>query len=276
MSVAGFLNVLKPPEMTSHDVVAFVRRRLGKVKVGHLGTLDPLATGVLPLAVGGATRLIQFLPPARKAYRAEITLGVATDSHDAAGTVTATAEVPSLENLPEILKEFHGTILQRPPQVSAIKVGGRRSYKRARQGEEFELEPRPAHYESVEVVRVRDSKVVLDVVCGPGTYIRSLARDLGERLGCGAVLSFLIRVLSGSFRLEQAVTLEELLDRIDLIPCRDAFAELEAHNLEGDLEVGARFPLQAAGSRVLLQSPRGGWALGTVTGGTVRVEAVLP
>lgn len=274
MSLAGFLNVLKPPEMTSHDVVAFVRRRLGKVKVGHLGTLDPLATGVLPLAVGKATRLIRLLPPAVKAYRAELTLGVTTDSHDAAGTVIGRADVPPLDRLPDLLQEFHGTILQRPPQVSALKVGGRRSYQRAREGEVFELEPRPAHYHAVELVKSEGPTLVLDVTCGPGTYIRSLARDLGERLGCGAVLSFLIRVLSGPFRLEHALTLEELLENLELTPCHEAFQELATHQLE-TLEVGAKLPLAVPDQQVRLRDASG-WAVGRVKDGVVEVEALLP
>lgn len=208
----GFLNALKPPGMTSHDVVAFVRRLAHRGKVGHLGTLDPGAAGVLPLALGAATRTLEFLPPARKAYRAEVTFGIETDTLDAAGQVLSRRSPEGLtrEALEEACARFAGVIMQAPPRVSAIRQGGRRSYERARAGEDFDLPPRPAEYHVVRVLELRGPVALLDVDCGPGTYVRALARDLGQDLGCGAMLSFLLRTRSGPFLLEEAVTLEEL------------------------------------------------------------------
>lgn len=208
----GFLNILKPPGMTSHDVVAFVRRLVGGGKVGHLGTLDPGAAGVLPLALGAATRTLEFLPAAHKAYRAEVTFGVETDTLDAAGQVVARRPAQGLtpEALEVACASYRGTIMQVPPCVSAIRQGGRRSYDRARQGEDFQLPPRPAVYHAVRVLDLHGAVALLDVACGPGTYVRALARDLGRDLGCGAMLSFLLRTRSGAFVLEEAVTLEEL------------------------------------------------------------------
>ena len=209
----GFLNVLKPPGMTSHDVVAFVRRLVGGGKVGHLGTLDPTAGGVLPLALGAATRTLEFLPPARKAYRAEVTFGVETDTLDAAGQVLARHPVVGLTraSLAAACARYQGVIMQVPPRVSALRQGGRRSYDRARRGEEFELPPRPAEFHAVRLLELRGEVALLDVDCGPGTYVRALARDLGHDLGCGAHLSFLLRTRSGPFLLEEAVLLEDLL-----------------------------------------------------------------
>lgn len=215
----GFLNILKPPQMTSHDVVDWVRRRLGFAKVGHLGTLDPPAAGVLPLALGQATKLIAGLPPARKVYRAELLFGFTSDTLDTAGSLRDERPVGSLAGLSELCEGFRGEVMQVPPRVSALKVDGKRSYARARQGEEFELEARPAIYHEVRVLDVAPPRAWLHVDCGPGTYIRALARDLGDRLGCGAVLAFLVRVRSGPFWLQDAWTLEDVLaGRAQLLP----------------------------------------------------------
>lgn len=212
---SGFLNVLKPPGMTSHDVVARLRRRLPRgTKVGHLGTLDPAACGVLPLAIGWATRLIPCLPQARKVYLAELQFGWRSDTLDGEGLLEKGSLPPAdlQQQLLPLLTEYRGEILQVPPRVSALKQDGQRAYDRARRGEEFELPPRPAHYFEVRWVACKADRVRLRVDCGPGTYIRSLARDLGERLGCGAILRFLLRLQSGLFHLPQAHCLEELED----------------------------------------------------------------
>lgn len=220
----GFLNLLKPPGMTSHDAVAFVRRRLGGVRVGHLGTLDPLAAGVLPLAAGGATRLIPYLPPARKIYRAEIAFGMETATLDGEGEVVCRSPPPDLTRplLEEAAGRFQGRIMQVPPRVSAIRRGGVRGYERSRRGEEFEFAPRPAVYHRIEVLRVGRARALLEVECEPGTYVRALARDLGRHLGCGAYLAFLVRLRSGPFRSTEASTLEEVLEAAR----RDGLAEI--------------------------------------------------
>jgi len=208
---AGFLNILKPPGMTSHDVVYRVRRFFPKgTKVGHLGTLDPPAAGVLPVAVGFATRLISHLPEGDKAYLAELEFGWRSDTLDAAGQMERGGPIPAELDLAPHLIPFQGTIMQVPPQVSALRQDGQRSYDRARRGEQFELPARPATYHQVLLVRQSGSSATLRVACGPGTYIRSLARDLGESLGCGAVLRFLLRLQSGDFHLPQAIRLEEV------------------------------------------------------------------
>ncbi|MFN8609340.1 MAG: tRNA pseudouridine(55) synthase TruB [Vulcanimicrobiota bacterium] len=215
---AGFLNILKPPGMTSHDVVYRVRRFFPKgTKVGHLGTLDPPAAGVLPVAVGFATRLIPHLPEGDKAYLAEVLFGWRSDTLDAAGTLEAGGTVPADLHLDHHLKIFSGTIMQVPPQVSALRQDGQRSYDRARRGEQFQLPARPATYHQVTIVRQTTETATLRVACGPGTYIRSLARDLGESLGCGAILRFLLRLQSGDFNLPQAIRLEEISAR-QLLP----------------------------------------------------------
>lgn len=199
--------------MTSHDVVYAVRRRFPKgTKVGHLGTLDPPAAGVLPVAVGWATKLISHLPEGDKAYLAEIDFGLRSDTLDAAGVVRPGLPPPPglAEAVRAELGAFQGTVMQVPPQVSALRQDGQRSYERARRGEQFELPARPAHYHEVRLLRASPGRVVVRVACGPGTYIRSLARDLGEALGCGAILNFLLRLQSGQFHLDQALLLEEL------------------------------------------------------------------
>ncbi len=245
--------------MTSAQAVAFVRKRFGrKTKVGHLGTLDPAATGVLPLAVASATRLIPYLPEAHKAYRAEILLGYTSDTLDTWGQMRPQGDSCSVRDsaVKAALSEFSGTIEQVPPRVSAIRVGGKRSYDRAREGEDFELAPRPATYHRVRLVARRGPRLTIDVECGPGTYIRSLARDLGQKVGCAAVLAFLIRVRSGPFWLSQAVTLEEVLKahreecmEAMLTSCQKAFSHLDSMSLAGvDFQKGREVQAPAKGS----------------------------
>ncbi|MGM9998385.1 MAG: tRNA pseudouridine(55) synthase TruB [Candidatus Bruticola sp.] len=212
-NVAGFLSINKPPGMSSHNVVAFVRRLLPKgLKVGHLGTLDPGACGVLPLAVGWATRTIQYFPPNRKAYCAEITFGSETDTLDAHGSVIGQAPVPELttEQLESVCRSFEGEIMQVPPQISALHVDGQRAYKLSRSGCSFELPPRPVSIYGIKLVCVDKHKILIDVECSAGTYIRSLARDFGHAIGCGAHLSFLLRTRSGIFHLKHSSTIEDL------------------------------------------------------------------
>lgn len=212
----GFLNVLKPPGMSSHTVVAKMRRILGKGKIGHLGTLDPGASGVLPLALGSATRAINYLPEAKKGYIAELIFGLESETLDTLGHNIVRHPVPDItfEQLEEVCSKYRGTIMQVPPSVSALHVDGVRSYELVRQGQAVELPPRPAHYYSVQLQELKreqgELKAFINVECGPGTYIRALIRDIGQAFSCGACMSFLIRTQSGIFTLENAVTLEEL------------------------------------------------------------------
>jgi tRNA pseudouridine55 synthase len=209
----GFLNINKAAGMTSHDVVGRVRRIVGrKVKVGHAGTLDPAATGVLPVALGPATRLIEYLSAAHKGYRATVSLGTSTTTDDAEGEPLEQQPVPPLERaaLEQALDAFRGPIMQVPPMVSAVHHQGQRLYDLARAGKTVERAPRPVTITRLELVDQSDTRLVLHVECSKGTYIRSLARDLGAALGCGAHLADLTRTFVGPFVLEQAVTLETL------------------------------------------------------------------
>jgi tRNA pseudouridine55 synthase len=209
----GFLVLDKPAGPTSHACVARVRRAYGLRKVGHGGTLDPAVTGVLPVAVGPATRLLPYLSGA-KAYRGTIQLGVRTDSDDAQGRVLAQAPVPTLSGaeLEAALQGFRGTIHQVPPQISAVHVSGERAYARARRGETSALEARRVMIESLELLawNAEEGRLELAVRCSAGTYIRALARDLGERLACGGCLAALRRTEALGFDLEAAVPLERL------------------------------------------------------------------
>jgi tRNA pseudouridine55 synthase len=211
----GILNLLKPPGMTSHDVVSVVRRVLGIKKVGHTGTLDPGVAGVLPICVGRATRLAEFIAGEDKAYRAEITFGVTTDTQDSFGQVTGDADASHLGkgDVAYAITKFQGEIMQVPPMVSAVKVDGKRLYELAREGVEVERAARPVTIHKLQLLDFRPGThpvAFVDVVCSKGTYIRTLAADLGQALGVGAHMSYLVRTRSGPFTLPEASTLEEL------------------------------------------------------------------
>lgn len=207
----GIFVIDKAAGMTSHDVVARVRRLLRQKRVGHAGTLDPLATGVLPVLVGQATRVAEYLSESGKAYRATIRFGVETDTYDAEGAVVDERPVAlTLPQIEAVLPAFLGEQMQVPPRYSAIKRGGQPLYKLARAGEDITPEPRPVVLSALRPVAWEPPDLVLDVECGKGTYIRSLAHDLGARLGTGAHLAALRRTRSGPFTLDQAVTLERL------------------------------------------------------------------
>ena len=210
----GFLNLNKPAGLTSHDVVVRVRRLVGrKVKVGHAGTLDPAATGVLPVALGHATRLIEYLTEARKGYQGLVRLGVATTTDDAEGEALATYTVPPLTDaqIEAALAPMRGAIMQVPPMYSALHHDGQRLYDLARAGQTVELDPRPVMVYALTWARVADDALLLTVECGKGTYIRALARDLGTTLGCGAHLAALERTFVGSVRTTDALPLDALL-----------------------------------------------------------------
>jgi tRNA pseudouridine55 synthase len=198
--------------LTSFDVVARARRLLGEKRIGHAGTLDPAATGVLPLAVGLATKTLEFLNDATKTYLAEITFGVETDSHDGEGRVTRTASTEGLtgEAIAGALARFMGPMEQIPPMHAAIKIGGQKLYDLARRGEEIDRAPRPVAFFRLDLLAWEPPVATVLVDCSKGTYIRSLARDLGAALGPGAYLSDLVRLRSGPFHLCQAITLDEL------------------------------------------------------------------
>ncbi|MCC7106357.1 MAG: tRNA pseudouridine(55) synthase TruB [Chloroflexi bacterium] len=208
----GFLNVRKPPGPTSHDQVSAVRRLFGTRRVGHAGTLDPLASGVLPVALGRATRLIDRLSSDRKRYRADVQLGIRTASDDLEGEVITEAPVPWLSeaDVRGALAGFLGRSQQRPPAFSAAKVGGRRSYALARRGTLLDLEPRTIEIYCVDLIAWQSPRLVFEVECSKGTYVRSLARDLGERLGTAGSLAGLCRLRVGRFELPDTVALDDL------------------------------------------------------------------
>lgn len=212
MSAHGFLNINKPIGMTSFAVVARVRRLVGEKRVGHGGTLDPDASGVLPVGIGQATRTFEYLEGTTKVYRAAVLLGIATDTYDASGAVTATADPSGVtrEQVETALAPFRGHILQRPPLFSALKREGERLYEIARRGETVEVPPRPVHILRLDVTTWEPPRLGLEIECGRGTYIRSLAHDLGQALGCGAHLTGLVRTRDAAFSLNDAITLEEL------------------------------------------------------------------
>jgi tRNA pseudouridine55 synthase len=209
---SGFLVVDKPVGWTSHEVVDAARRWLGIRRVGHLGTLDPLATGLLPLAIREATKLAPFVAQGLRVYVGSIRLGVATDTFDAEGRVLRRFDgpLPSEEVVREALADFLGETMQIPPMFSSVKKDGVPLYRLARRGEEVERAPRPIRIYSLEMRHYVPPEIGIEVSCSPGTYVRTLASDLGERLGCGAHLSGLRRTSSGPFLLDQAASVEQL------------------------------------------------------------------
>ncbi|CUH96137.1 tRNA pseudouridine synthase B [Propionispora sp. 2/2-37] len=209
---AGVINVLKPPGMTSHDVVSFIRRTYGIKRVGHAGTLDPAATGVLPVFFGQATRMIEYVSDCDKSYRVELTFGYATDTGDDTGRIMESAKPPAIDVtlVQSVLQSFTGEIEQVPPMYSAIKIGGKKLYELARSGATVERKPRKVTISAINLLKTNTNSILFDVNCSKGTYIRSLCIDIGQKIGCPAVMSFLVRTRVGQFLLQDARTLEEI------------------------------------------------------------------
>ncbi len=208
----GVLLVDKPSEHTSHDVIARLRGKLRTKKIGHAGTLDPMATGLLIVLVGRATRVSQFIISLDKEYEGTIELGKTTDSQDADGQVMETRPVPALteDDIRTAVKGFLGDQYQMPPMFSAIKIGGVPLYKKARKGEDVEREPRFIRVMSWDVLGFESPRIRFRLRCSKGTYVRTLAHDLGTKLGCGAHLSALRRTATDRFNVSQALTLEQI------------------------------------------------------------------
>jgi tRNA pseudouridine55 synthase len=241
----GFLVLDKPAGLSSHGCVARVRRAYGLKRVGHGGTLDPAVTGVLPIALGPATRLLPYLS-GDKTYRGVVQLGVRTTSDDLEGEVLERQAPPTLSpaELETALQPFRGLIQQRPPAVSAVHVNGQRAYQLARAGELVELQPRPVTIQRLELLGWEPARgqLELEVACSAGTYIRSLARDLGDALGCGGALAQLRRTQALGFQLEQSVSLEQL-DAVPpptLVNPLQALSHLAQHPLETEALAGWR------------------------------------
>jgi tRNA pseudouridine55 synthase len=222
----GLLVVDKPAGWTSHDVVARVRRLVGTRRVGHAGTLDPMATGVLVIGVGRGTRLLGHLALADKDYDATIRLGVTTTTDDADGDVVTECDASGVTDdaLADVVAAFVGDLQQVPSAVSAIKVDGERAYKRARRGEDVQLAARPVHVAKFDVAHRRGAEVDVGVTCSTGTYIRALARDVGAALGVGAHLTALRRTRVGGFGIDKARTLDELAADLPIVPLAEAVA----------------------------------------------------
>ncbi len=239
----GIFNVNKPAGMTSHDVVATIRRASQAPRVGHAGTLDPLATGVLLICMGQGTRIAEYLSDHDKKYRARIRLGVETDTYDAAGTVIAEQPVHvSRDQVETALQGFVGKLSQAPPAYSAIKQAGVPLYKLARQGVEVETAPRQVEIYSIGLLDFAPPEVEIEMHCSKGTYIRSLAHDLGEKLRCGAHITALARTAIGHFTLEDSVGLEPLREALVqgyagqfLHPLDEALLDFEAIVVEPDV-----------------------------------------
>ena len=235
----GILNAGKPPGVTSRWVVDRVARLVKPAKAGHAGTLDPLASGVLVVCVGSATRLISAVQRQPKVYRAVFQLGRRSDTDDVTGDVVidAGADPVSVDELRALLPRFVGRIEQVPPKFSAVHVNGRRAYQLARSGQKVDLPPRTVHVSRIDLIAFEYPRLQLEIECGSGTYIRSIGRDLGEELGCGAVMSDLVRTRIGPYRLETAVepaswTAENLRD--NLLPAVTAVADFPRYRCPPD------------------------------------------
>lgn len=249
----GFINLLKPAGMTSHDAVASFRRILRIKKIGHTGTLDPMACGVMCICVGRATRAAEYLESDRKTYRCEMKLGLTSDTGDIWGDVTefdsAAADRVTEERILEALASMKGEQLQYPPMYSAVKVNGRRLYDYARKGESVEVSPRKITIFDIRPVHVLEEPrtVMFDVECSKGTYVRTICTELGRMLGCGAVMTFLLRTKSGAFDLADAVTFEEIIAAVS-----------EAEEMSAEEIMGRRHdePLKADLSRYIIPMDR--------------------
>ncbi|MBO5347196.1 MAG: tRNA pseudouridine(55) synthase TruB [Lachnospiraceae bacterium] len=207
----GIINIYKEAGYTSFDVVAKMRGILKIKKMGHTGTLDPDATGVLPVCIGNGTKLVELFSDHEKEYIAELRLGVATDTQDLSGEILKTSPVEvSCEEIREAVLSFVGEYMQLPPMYSAVKVNGKKLYELAREGKEVERKARPVNFREIEILSMELPVVKIRVVCSKGTYIRTLCNDIGEKLGCFGAMKSLVRTRVGMFKLEEAITLEEL------------------------------------------------------------------
>ena len=255
-AISGVLVVDKPVGLTSHDVVQVVRKGTNIRRAGHTGTLDPRASGVLVVLIGPAVRLSEYVSASDKRYQAIIRLGSTSDTYDSEGEITDSSSFEVTEEQFEAaLENFVGEIEQVPPPYSAVKVKGRKAYQMAREGKEVELEPRIINVHNLELLEWAPPEAVVDVYCSSGTYVRSLANDLGNVLGCGAYLIGLRRTKSGRFTLRDAVPLSKLREAFDLgtwyqyvIPAAEALAEWPAVNLTNEdveaIQHGHRIPAE--------------------------------
>jgi len=280
----GILLIDKPAGITSHDVVNNIRRTLRTKRVGHAGTLDPAATGLLIVAVGPATRFLQYLPLEPKEYAGTITFGTETSTQDGEGEVVSDKPVPTdlADRLAKVVPQFLGLIRQLPPMYSAIKISGKPLYAYAREGKVLERSERTIHIESIKVEGIDGPNVRLRVICSGGTYLRTLAHDLGQAIGCGAHLSALNRVRVGRFSAADAIPLDEVSpDR--LVSLRDALPPMQLLALSSEQSSSIRegrsvnFDRQASGHIAGLLAPNGSIiGIARVSGNLLQPECVIP
>ena len=273
---SAILNVHKEPGWTSHDVVAKVRRLAGQKRVGHAGTLDPLAEGVLPVLLGRATRLAETIQAGEKRYQAWVKLGVATTTDDAEGQIVARQPVPPLTHVEGILGQFAGTIAQVPPAYSAIKVNGQRAYAVARRGDTPELAARQVTISELRLLEHADDCLVLEVACSKGTYMRALARDIAQALGTVGHLARLVRTQVGPFRLDDAVR----LPLIRLLPPEAALPDAPVYRSPAAeaarLCNGQAVPFELAAPTIRVHDPSGRLiCIGSSDGQLLRPRIVL-
>jgi tRNA pseudouridine55 synthase len=242
--ISAVLNFLKPPGMTSHDAVSFVRHTYRQKRVGHSGTLDPAAAGVLPIYLGNATRLVEYGDSFDKTYRAEVLLGIKTDTGDDTGTVLhqTTVKLPPLQRIREVIESFQGGYEQVPPMYSALKIDGKKLYELARAGKIVQRQARRIEIPSISLLAVHDCRLTIEVNCSKGTYIRTLCEDIGERLSMPATMSLLLRTRVGPFAVNQSASLEEITAEPEqvLLPPEYAVSHLPACSLSESESIDLR------------------------------------
>lgn len=211
-NINGIIVVNKPQNWTSHDCVAVMRRAVGVKRIGHTGTLDPMATGVLPVCIGTSARIMEYLDLDNKTYRCTMKLGITTDTEDVWGEVLTEADPSSVteEQIREVFAGFVGEIEQIPPKYSALKVNGKKLYEYARAGQDVEIKSRKITISSIDIEKIEGDEITFVVVCSKGTYVRTICKDIGDKLGCGAAMSALTRIASGIFTLEEAIDIEKI------------------------------------------------------------------
>ncbi len=280
----GIVLIDKPLEFTSHDVVGKLRRKFNTKRIGHAGTLDPMATGLLVVAVGPATRFLQYLPLEPKVYRAVVRFGVTTDSYDSEGEITSEAPIPHdlVNQLEDVIPSMLGMIEQIPPMYSAVKVQGQPLYKLARQGIEIERKSRTIHVERMDVLAMGEATVELEIECSGGTYVRTIAHELGERIGCGAFLQSLVRTRIGAFSIENAKSIDEVSEA-DLIPLKKALLPMQIRLLSDHETMRVRNGgavanlIDATDEFVALADPSGEIiSVASVLGNVLQPECVIP
>lgn len=279
----GVLNVLKPAGMTSFDVIAFLRRVYGQKKIGHGGTLDPLAAGVLPVFLGRAARLIEYAPIHTKTYEAEFLMGFETDTEDVTGKITARGEpLTDIGAWERAAENFRGSVMQVPSAYSAKQIGGRRAYDLAREGKEVALPARPVEISRLCIREIDPPYLRLSVTCSSGTYVRALGRDLGRSAGCPLTMSFLLRTEMGPFRISEAKTLEEI-EAVPEAACGDLrmiLSELPQLTLTAEeaagFLTGKRLRTRAADAEeAAVCGPQGFLGIAAVRGGVIHPKKVF-